>query len=249
MDAPCGEAAVAASSVAAAQRAALRMQATAAPPRPTPREQQAPRDPSAVSASTGGRWSRWPIIAAVVVIGIWIILAGLKTAILACAVLLSVVAGWTDLRSGMIRDRLTLPGLVAGVVLNTLVGGWGGLKLSLFGAGVGLLLLLPFMLRNYLGGGGWKLAGTLGAFVGPGLLVKLLTASVFVVGVMFLLLVIYKGQLRETLRNVGRWVASLVGFHMPGLEVSRESLTIPYGVALAFTVVLYGIARSLGWIA
>ena len=112
---------------------------------------------------------------------------------------------------------------------------------------MGLLLLLPFMLRNYLGGGGWKLAGTLGAFVGPGLLVKLLMASVFVVGVMFLLLVIYKGRLRETLRNVGLWAASFVGFHMPGLEVSRESLTIPYGVALAFTVVLYGIARSLGW--
>ena len=99
--------------------------------------------------------------------------------------------------------------------------------------------------------GGWKLAGALGAFVGPGVLVKLLMASVFVVGVMFLVLVIYEGRLRETLRNVGRLVASLVGFRMPGPEVSarKSEPLISYGVALAFTVMLYGIARSLGWTA
>lgn len=176
-------------------------------------------------------------------------IACLKTAILACAVILSVVAGWTDFRSSRIPNWLTVPGLVAGVALNTLFGGWTGLKASLLGACLGLLLLLPLVIVRSLGAGGWKLAGAVGAFVGPGVMLKLLIASVCVAGVMSLALVIYKGRLRETLRNLGRWVASLSGFHMPGPEVSRESLKIPYGVALALTVVLYGIAWSLGWTA
>ena len=252
MDAPCGEAAVAASSVAAAQRAARRMQATAAPPRPTPREQEAPRDPSGVSARTGGRWNWWPIIAAVVVIGIWIMIPGLKTAILASSVLLCVVAGWLDFRSGRIPNWLTVPGLVAGVVLNTFAGGWSGLKFSLLGASVGLLLLLPFVLLRSLGAGGWKLAGGLGAFVGPGVLVKLLIASVVVVGVMSLALVIREGRLRKTLFNIGRLLASLVRFRIPTPEVAGKDpqpLKVSYGVALALTVMLYGIAWSLGWTA
>jgi prepilin peptidase CpaA len=258
MNAPCGEAAVAASSVAAssvaaAQRTARRTQATAAaPPPPTPREQQAPRDSWGVSAPTGGRWNWWPIIAAVVVIGIWIMIAGLKTAILASSVLLCVVAGWMDSRSGRIPNWLTVPGLVAGFVLNTFAGGWSGLKFSLLGASVGLLLLLPFVLLRSLGAGGWKLAGGLGAFVGPGVLVKLLIGSVFVVGVMTLVLVIHEGRLRKALLNLGRVLASLVHFRRSAPQVAGENLKplkVSYGAALAFTVMLYGIAWSLGWTA
>jgi len=182
----------------------------------------------------------------------------LKTAILAGAVLLSVIAGWTDFRSRRIPNWLTVPGLAAGVVLNTIAGGWTGLKLSLLGAGLGLLLLLPFVLLRSLGAGDWKLAGALGAFVGPGILADLLMGSVFVAGVMALALVIYKGRLRETFRNIRRMLASLLSFHMPGPEVSLDnpqSLKVPYGVALASTVVIYvvldgiGHVPNLGWTA
>jgi prepilin peptidase CpaA len=178
----------------------------------------------------------------------------LKAAILACAVLLSVIAGWTDFRSRRIPNWLTVPGLVAGVALNTFAGRWTGLKLSLLGAGLGLLLLLPFVLLRALGAGDWKLAGALGAFVGPRVLADLLMGSIFVAGIMALALVIYKGRLRETLRNIVRMLASLGSFHMPGPEVSLDnpqSLKVPYGVALAFTVLLYGAGRilHLGWTA
>jgi len=88
--------------------------------------------------------------------------------------LLSVIAGVTDFRSRRIPNWLTLPGLIVGVGLNTVAGGWSGLKLSLLGAGLGLLLLLPFVLLRSLGAGDWKLAGALGAFVGPGVLADLL---------------------------------------------------------------------------
>jgi prepilin peptidase CpaA len=182
----------------------------------------------------------------------------LNTAILTGAVLLSMIAGITDFRNRRIPNWLTLPGLVVGVGLNTVAAGVHGLKLSLLGAGLGLLLLLPFVLLRSLGAGDWKLAGALGAFVGPGVLADLLMGSVLVAGIMALALVIYKGRLRETLRNMGRLLGSLLSFHMPGTEVSLDNpqaLKVPYGVALASTValyyVLYAIGRTphLGWIA
>ena len=172
--------------------------------------------------------------------------------ILAGAVLLSVVAGWTDLRSRRIPNWLTVSGLVIGIAANTALGGWGGLKTSLLGAAVGLALLLPFVLLRSLGAGDWKLAGALGAFVGPGILVDLLLGSVFVAGVMAVALVIYKGRVRQTIRNIGHILISLVTFQLPGSRVSLDnpdSLKVPYGVALAFTVVLYGILWKMGVVA
>ena len=166
--------------------------------------------------------------------------------ILAGAVLLSLIAAATDLRSRRIPNWLTVPGLVVGIAANTALSGWSGLKASLLGAAVGLALLLPFVLLRSLGAGDWKLAGALGAFTGPSILMDLLLGSVLVAGVMAMALVIYKRRTRETIRNIGHILVSLVTFRLPGERVSLdnpESLKVPYGVALAFTMVLYGAAR------
>jgi prepilin peptidase CpaA len=101
---------------------------------------------------------------------------------------------------------------------------------------------LPFVLLRSLGAGDWKLAGALGAFTGPHALVDLLLGSVFVAGIMAVILVIYKGRLMETVRNIGHILVSLVTFRLPGSRVSLDnpdSLKVPYGVALALTVLLY----------
>ena len=173
----------------------------------------------------------------------------MKPVVLAGAVLLASIAAWTDLRSRRIPNWLTVPGAVVGLGANVVLGGWAGLKASLLGFGLGLALLLPLVLLRSLGAGDWKLAGALGAFTGPGLLVDLLLGSVFVAGVMALVLVIYKRRLGQTVRNIGHILLSLVTFRLPGERVSLDnpqSLKIPYGVALAFTVLLYGAARGGG---
>ena len=175
---------------------------------------------------------------------------GLKPALLAVAMILAMVAGWTDWRSRRIPNWLTVSGLLLGVAANGIAGGWSGLKTSLLGAGLGLLLLLPFVLVRSLGAGDWKLAGALGAIVGPGVLADLLIGSVFVAGIMALGLVIYKGRLKETLRNIARLLGSMVSLRMPGAEVSLDnpqSLKIPYGVALAVTTLGYGVLNWKMW--
>jgi prepilin peptidase CpaA len=171
----------------------------------------------------------------------------LKPVVLGLAVAFAVTAGVMDWRSRRIPNWLTVPGLLVGVAANAAVGGFAGLKASLLGAGLGLLLLLPFVYLRSLGAGDWKLAGALGAFVGWEVLLNLLMGSVFVAGIMALGLVIYKRRLMETLRNIWRMLGSMLALRMPGAEVSLDnpqSLKIPYGVALALTTLLYGI---LNW--
>jgi len=176
----------------------------------------------------------------------------LKPAVLAGAVALSLVAGYTDLRSRRIPNWLTLPGLLIGMAMNAGFSGWGGLKESLLGTGLGFALLLPFYLLRGLGAGDLKFAVALGAFTGPGKLVDILLGSIFVAGIMALVLVIYKRRFLQTLRNIGHILISLVTFRMPGYEVTidnPDALKIPKGVALAATVVLYAVyvLRSTRW--
>ncbi len=174
----------------------------------------------------------------------------LKAVVLGLAVGMALIAGWTDWRTRRIPNWVTVPGFLIGVSANVLANGWAvGLKTSLLGAGLGLLLLLPFVFLRSLGAGDWKLAGALGAFVGWEVLVNLLMGSVFVAGVMALGLVIYKRRFKETLRNIGRLLASILTFRMPGAEVSLDnpqSLKVPYGVALALTTLLYTAGRIWG---
>jgi prepilin peptidase CpaA len=170
----------------------------------------------------------------------------LSAPILLGAVLLALIAGYTDLRSRRIPNWLTVPALLVGLVANTVLTRWSGMKASLLGAMVGLALLLPFVLVRSLGAGDWKLAGALGAFTGPSALIDLLLGSIFVAGLMAVALIIYKGRVRQSLRNIGHILVSLVTFRLPGARVSLDnpdSLKVPYGVALALTVIIYAGAR------
>jgi prepilin peptidase CpaA len=176
--------------------------------------------------------------------------AGLR-AVLALAVALALTAGWTDWRSRRIPNWLTVPGLLVGILVNVLAQGWrSGLKASLLGAGLGLLVMLPFVLLRSLGAGDWKLAGALGAFLGWEALLNVLAGSIFLAGIMALGLVFYKRRFKETLLNIVRLLGSMLTFRMPAPELSLDnpqSLKVPYGVALALSTVLYGIVNWKLW--
>jgi prepilin peptidase CpaA len=165
------------------------------------------------------------------------------------AVLVAVVAGVLDWRYRRIPNWLTVSGFVAGVAANTISSGWPGLKTALLGTFLGLGLLLPFVLIRSLGAGDWKLAGALGACFGPGQMLSVLVGTILVAGVMALALVIWNGRLRQTLLNIGNLLAAMASLRMPGQEVSLDdpkSTKIPFGVAMAATVLFYGVGRAIG---
>src|SRR5205823_1984657 len=160
---------------------------------------------------------------------------------------LAILAGVTDWRSRRIPNWLTVPGLAAGIVLNTVLGGWPGAKASLLGAILGLALLLPFVMIRSLGAGDWKLVGALGAFLGPQHLIVVLLGAILVAGVMAAVLVVWHKRVRQTTHNLGRMLAAFFTLHLPGPELSLdnpEALKVPFGIAVAIAVILYS-ARQL----
>ena len=165
------------------------------------------------------------------------------------AVLVAIGAGILDWRYRRIPNWLTVSGLVAGLAVNTILYRWPGLKAALLGTLLGLGLLLPFVLVRSLGAGDWKLAGALGACLGWRQLLSVLMGTILVAGVMALIVVIWKGRLKRTLLNITHLLAALFSLRMPGSEVSLDdpqSTKIPFGVAMALTVLLYGMGRAIG---
>jgi prepilin peptidase CpaA len=163
--------------------------------------------------------------------------------------LFAAIAGFTDWRSRRIPNWLSISGLALGILVNSLTRGWVGAKDSLLGAGLGLVLLLPFVMMRSLGAGDWKLVGALGAFLGPSPLITVLFATVFIAGLMALILVIWKRRMGQTLRNIAHMLAAVFSFHLPGPEVSLdnpEALKVPFGVAAAIAVVLFTAGRFWG---
>jgi prepilin peptidase CpaA len=165
------------------------------------------------------------------------------------AVLLAIGAGILDWRYRRIPNWLTVSGLAAGIAVNTVLYRWPGLKAALLGTLLGLALLLPFLLVRSLGAGDWKLAGALGACLGPRQLLSVLMGTILVAGVMALAVVIWKGRLKRTLVNIAHLLAALFSLRMPGSEVSLDdpqSTKIPFAVAMPLTVLLYGMGRIIG---
>lgn len=164
------------------------------------------------------------------------------------AAVVAAIAGATDWRSRRIPNWLTVSGAAAGIVANATYYRWPGLETALLGMGLGLVVLLPFVLVRSLGAGDWKLAGALGACLGPRPLLDVLVLAILVAGIMALAFVIYTGRLKRTLLNIAHLVASLFTLRLPGAEVSLDnpqSTKIPFGVALALATVLYVVAASV----
>jgi len=170
--------------------------------------------------------------------GVWILL-----------VLLAAATGWMDWRSRRIPNWLTVPALAVGIASNSLAWGWSGTKSSLLGAGLGLLLLLPFVLIRSLGAGDWKIVGAVGAFLGPQSLITVLAVTILVAGVMAVILIVWKKRVRQTARNLGRMLGAMVTLRLPGPELSLdnpEALKVPFGVAVAVAVILFVAQQAWG---
>jgi prepilin peptidase CpaA len=166
------------------------------------------------------------------------------------AATLALAAGYTDWRSRRIPNWLTVPGLLAGLTANALAAGWPGTKDSLLGAGLGLALLLPFVVIRVLGAGDWKLVGALGACLGLHHLPTVLLAAVLVNGAVAIAMIIRKRRVIQTMRNFAHMLAAVFSLHLPGPALTLdnpEAVKVPFGVAVAVAVVLYTVRHAWGY--
>jgi prepilin peptidase CpaA len=162
-------------------------------------------------------------------------------AVLAAVVLL---AAWTDLRRREIPNWLTLGGMLAGLALHGWLRGWEGLKFSAAGLGLAALIFIPLFIMRWLGGGDVKLMGAVGALAGAQNLFVIFVLDAILGGAVALVLVIVRGRLLRTLRNIPR----MFRFERDSeLEAGGEkSMGLPRAVTIAAAtlLVLWGASRG-----
>ena len=164
------------------------------------------------------------------------------------ALALTLSAAVLDWRSRRIPNWLTVPGLLLGVTVNVVLFGWHGALVSLEGAGLALVILLPLVLLRALGAGDWKLMGAVGALLGPVLFLFVLLGSILAAGFMAVIITAVYGRVPETLRNLWVLVRGFISFGLrahPQISLDNANLMkLPFGVAVAAaTVICFCAAR------
>lgn len=154
------------------------------------------------------------------------------TLLFACLLL---AAALFDVRDRRIPNGVTVPGIVAGILLAALPGGIG-VGAALLGLASALLVALVLFSLGAFGGGDGKLLLVVGAFMGPERFFYAFLAIAIIGGAMAVWETWRRGVLGATVRNTGWLMLSLVTFGAAGQRLTVRSpgvVTIPYGIAIA----------------
>ncbi len=152
-----------------------------------------------------------------------------------------VAAAVLDLRTGRIPNKLTLGGLIAGLLLRAF-DGIEPLAHGVLGAGLALLIALPFFAVRALGGGDVKLLIVVGAFMGEGRLVGALLLIGVLGGLIALVEAVRRGVIVPVVLNSVDMMKRWATLGRKGAQRSLSSpgaVSIPYGVAIAL--------GAIGW--
>lgn len=152
--------------------------------------------------------------------------------------IVAVVAAACDLRSGRISDWLTLPALLAGIVVHGWTGGLMGVCLAVLGA---LLTAAPAWVlfrRGGMGGGDVKLLGAIGAFVGAERGLEIFFGAILVAIFAVVLKHVWRGTLLSAIGQGAVVLCSSVSRRWRGPPVPESPLSpatsaiFPFGAAL-----------------
>ena len=137
----------------------------------------------------------------------------------------------TDVKTGKIPNALTYPACVFGLVLGLAKAGWGGFLDSFLGLAFAFVPFFLLYLSGGLGGGDVKLMSAVGALMGFEFTALAMVNSVFVGALIALLIVIWEGRIRATLRYFRDTFFHLFrrGSPRPVLDARTQ---VPFGVAI-----------------
>ena len=147
---------------------------------------------------------------------------------------LAVVITYYDARYRRIPNAFVLATLIAGLSINSIIGGLPGALASLGGCALAFALMFMLHIFGAMGAGDVKLFAAIGSVVGASLVVPTFLVVVLTGGALAVVTMFRAGTVKETLWRV---VQIVVGF-LPGWEMPRFSVpaerryTIPYGVAI-----------------
>ncbi|MCD1638470.1 A24 family peptidase [Stutzerimonas frequens] len=146
----------------------------------------------------------------------------------------------SDVRHHRIPNRLVLTGLALGLAGQAFAGGLGGLGQGMLGALIGFGLFLMLYAAGGMAAGDVKLMAMVGAFLTPQQALAAAAASLMVGGLCGLALMIWHGQLRQTLGRYALMLRSQSYLAPAAGEVAGRPF--PYAIAI-----LLGTCASSLW--
>jgi leader peptidase (prepilin peptidase)/N-methyltransferase len=142
-------------------------------------------------ACGGAISSRYPVVellTAAAFLGAWAAFGPTPRFVVSAALLAALIAiAAIDLQRQIIPDAITLPGIVAGVLIGVGTGAWLDSVIGVL-VGGGIFFVIIFVQPGGMGGGDMKLGAMLGAFLGWKVLLFSLLVAVTVGGVLALAL-------------------------------------------------------------
>ncbi len=157
------------------------------------------------------------------------------------------IAVYTDCRWRLIKNWLTLPAIILGLLLNSLATGWSGLLFSLMGLGAGLvLMMIPFLLGQ-MGGGDVKLMSALGALLGAYPILNVFLYTMIAGGLLALGFALYRRQGLSTVRRTWHLAVGMFIFRTgPVPDPNNDQpIIMPYSLAIAAGTLTYLIAGKV----
>jgi prepilin peptidase CpaA len=147
---------------------------------------------------------------------------------------IAIIVIYFDVRYRRIPNIVVLATLIAGLGINTALGGWHGTLVALQGFALAFVPMLMLHLFGAMGAGDVKLSGAVGAVLGVNLVPSALIVIVMLGAALALYSMIKSRTVFSTLHGVLRiFVGIIPGWEMPRFAVpSDRRHTIPYGVAI-----------------
>ncbi|MCP4367202.1 MAG: prepilin peptidase [Deltaproteobacteria bacterium] len=146
-------------------------------------------------------------------------------------ILLALTSFITDITKNKIYNMQTYPSMALGLILGYTAGGGHGILMSFAGLLTGLALLFIIFLAGGIGAGDVKLLGAIGALKGTVFVLWTMFYTGLIGGVMAFALLIWKGRLLSTFRNLFTFLRHPIKAH--GNQKQEEPMYLPYGVAIS----------------
>ena len=162
------------------------------------------------------------------------------------------IAAASDLKARTIPNWLVLIGIVLGFGMNVYLFAWDGLVRSAMGFGLAAAVYLPMFALRAMGGGDVKLMAAVGCIAGARNWFVIFLFTSILGGIAAVAMLLSRGILAGTLRNVGYILSELAQLRPPHLSAPElsvdhpKSVTLPHGAVIAAGTLLFLIVLRFG---
>ncbi|MFZ5353242.1 MAG: A24 family peptidase [Bacillota bacterium] len=152
----------------------------------------------------------------------------------------------SDALTYKIKNQIVISFLLVGFATNTVLFGFGGIRASLAGAVLPVILLFVLFVLRMLGAGDIKLLSALGAIAGYPLILKILPVVFISGGIIALLIMIFRKNAKQRFKHLVMYLKlclvtlSIQPYTDFGVKKDGSKLRFSYAIAVGTVITIIG---------